>query len=135
MNTTTTKPTRASQYVTDKAKAEETLKAYIELQRDKSAIDESMKKAKAELEEYAKKYRANAKALEFGEGYLRFGERTVVKTTRSFSLVNLAKKFPDLMKKDFKTAAVKALTTAKLRTLGLKITKREEFEIVTKIKS
>lgn len=111
------------------------LKAYIDLQSDKSAIDESMKKAKSELEAFAKKYRTKENTIQLDNGTLRFGSRTEVKTMRSFSLITLVKKFPDLLKEEFKTAAVKALTTAKLKTLGLKLTKRTEFEIVTKTTS
>lgn len=129
------KPTRASAYLVDKEKAEKLLKAYIDLQSDKSAIDESMKKAKSELEAFAKKYRTKENTIQLDNGTLRFGSRTEVKTMRSFSLITLVKKFPDLLKEEFKTAAVKALTTAKLKTLGLKLTKRTEFEIVTKTTS
>lgn len=135
MSTVTKSPT--ANFLQEKVKAEELLKAYTELQTEKAAIDESMKKAKSELEAFARKHRSKFSdgTLKLGTGYLRFGSRTEVQTTRGFNLVAFCKSFPDLIKREFKTAACKALTRHKLRSAGLKLVESEVFDIVTKVAS
>lgn len=122
------------------AQATQLVEEYFALQTEKAAIDERMKAKKETLRQFAE---ANKSLFVEGTydldccGYLRFGSRSVVKTKRNYSLVDIVKSFPQFLKKEFSVSAIKtALDDVKLRkkvrTLGLSIVKVPDFEIVRK---
>lgn len=123
-----------------KQEATQLVSEYFDLQTQKAEIDAKMKLRKEQLHQFA-----NANKDQFTDnvfnleccGYLRWGKRSVVKTTRSFSLVALVKAFPAFLKKEYSITAIKAamddkLTRKKVRGLGISIKQIDEFEIVRK---
>lgn len=116
------------------------IEEYFALQTEKAAIDERMKAKKETLRLFAE---ANKEKFTEGTydldccGYLRFGTRSVVKTKRTFSLLNVVKTFPQFLKKEFSVSAIKAALDdarqrKKVSALGLSIVTVTEFELVRK---
>lgn len=126
--------------VDDLSTAEKLVKAYADLQKEKSIIDQSMKEAKARLGKFAKKNKKqfdDSGNLHFPDGYLHFGEKTTVVTAEDFSLKKFVAKAPEFLNNSFKTGMLKqAFTDADARKrfegLGVDLQQKEEFSIVIK---
>jgi hypothetical protein len=119
------------------------MREYLKLQAEKAVIDSKMKAHKALLLEYAEKNRDFVDGdnnLHLEEGYLHFGNKSVVKTSPKFDLLRFVKFFPELLKREFKVSAIKAILAdargkQKLQPHGISIVEVEEFSIVPKKKS
>lgn len=113
---------------------------YFDQKSKKKDIDAKMKLLKAELEAFAKE---NKSFFEDGQytfdccGYLRLGNETKAKLTKKFSLPAFARAFKGAVKREFNISFLKALfkdngnAEAKARKLGLTLTDKEKFEIVS----
>lgn len=123
---------------TEQQVADGMVASYLKLQVQKAGIDAEMKLLKKELEHYAKLNRAQFDDdgnLYFKEGYLHFGNKSIVKTMRKFNIVAFIKAFPELIKREFKVGAIKEIVKdragrEKLKKLGVQYDQIELFDIV-----
>jgi hypothetical protein len=118
--------------------AEDNLQKFLTLQTQKAAIDSSMKGYKAMLKTFADSNPDLVDKdgnLKFAAGYLHFGKKTVVKFPKKFSIASFIKKFPALIKWEFRTGPVKAFfevekEKAKLKKFSLRLIEEDTFEII-----